>query len=61
MSESSVGCKLGQIAINRRDFGFCERSLLGSSLARGSFPFFVPMPISVTGQDGHTHAKYDAR
>ena len=35
----SVGStELRQIAINRRDFGFCERSLLGSSLARASFP-----------------------
>ena len=52
MSESSVGCQPGQIAINRRDFGFRERSLLGSSLARRSFHFFVPMPISLQDKTG---------
>ena len=45
-------CQLGQIAINRRDFGFCERSLLGSSLTRRSFPFFVPISISAQDKTG---------
>ena len=47
-----MGCQLGQIAINRRDFGFCERSLLSWSLAPGLFPFFVPMLIFVQDKTG---------